>query len=372
MIPVNEPLIADNAFKYVNDCLKTGWISSAGKYIDLFENKFAKFCGCKYGLTCSNGTAALHLALETLGIGPNDEVIIPTLTMIATAFAVCYTGAKPVLIDSDKDTYNINCKLIEGKITSKTKAIIPVHLYGHPVDMDPLIKIAKKHHLYVIEDAAEIHGGRYKGKPAGSLGDIGCFSFYANKIITTGEGGMIVTNNKKIFERAKLIKDLAHSPKKRFLHTRIAYNYRLTNLQAALGLAQLEQVKKYIKIKRLMAKKYFQGLKDIKGLVLPIEKDYAYNVYWMYAILIKEKEFGCDAQTLRNKLLNEGVDTRAFFIPMHQQPALLKRNLFKGQRYPVAQRLSLEGLYLPSGLAIKNSQIDIVIRKIKKISKSLA
>lgn len=370
MIPVNEPLIAKKAFTYINDCLKTGWISSAGQYINKFEKKFSQFCGCKYGVSCTNGTAALHLALASLGIGKNDEVIIPALTMIATAFAVCYTGAKPVLVDSEPDTYNLDWRQLEDKITSKTKAIIPVHLYGHPVQMSPIIKLAKKYHLKIIEDAAEIHGGKYKGKPAGSLGDVGCFSFYANKIVTCGEGGMIVTNNKKIYEQALTLKDLAHSPKKRFYHTRLAYNYRLTNLQAALGLAQLECIKKFIKTKRWMADLYNKGLRNIKGITLPLEKKYAFNVYWMYAILINKNQFGCDAQTLRKKLLEEEVDTRAFFIPMHLQPALLKMNLFKNEHYPVAERLSNEGLYLPSGLAITGQQIKKVIQSINKIQKS--
>lgn len=372
MIPVNQPLIAKNASKYVLNCLKTGWISSVGQYINKFEEEFSRFCNCQYGVSCTNGTAAIHLALESLGIGKDDEVIIPTFTMVATAFAVTYTGAKPVLVDCEKDTYNINPQLIEEKITPHTKAILPVHIYGHPVDIDPILKLAKKYNLYVIEDAAEIHGGKYKNKPAGSLGDIGCFSFYANKIVTTGEGGMIVTNNKRIYEKARQIKDLCHSPKKRFLHTDIGFNYRMTNLQAALGLAQLEEVKKYIKIKRRMAKKYNEGLKNIKGLILPVEKDYAFNVYWMYAVLVDEKKFGITAPKLRQKLYEEGVDTRAFFIPMHQQPVFKKMGLFKSEKYPVADYVAKRGIYLPSGLALTNKQINQVIYAIIKIKKSLS
>ncbi|PIS09482.1 aminotransferase DegT [Candidatus Beckwithbacteria bacterium CG10_big_fil_rev_8_21_14_0_10_34_10] len=367
MIPVNQPLISKNAKKYVLDCLKTGWVSSAGKYIDRFENKFAKFCQSKYGVSCTSGTAALHLALETLGICREDEVIIPSLTMMATALAVYYTGAKPILIDSESDTYNINPSLIEKKITSKTKAIIPVHLYGHPVNMDPILKIARKYKLKVVEDAAEIHGGKYKGKMAGSLGDIGCFSFYANKIITTGEGGMIVTNSKKIFEKAKRLKNLSHSPKKRFLHNEIGFNYRMTNLQAALGLAQLEEVKKYLRIKRWLAGKYSQGLKNINGLILPQEKNYAFNVYWMYTVLVNEKEFGLKTDELRRKLLKLGVDTRSFFIPIHKQPVFRKLGWYKNEKYPVAEKLTKTGFYLPSGLAISESQLNQVIKAFKTI-----
>lgn len=372
MIPVNKPLIAKNAQKYVLDCLKTGWISSAGQYIEKFEKKFAKFCGCKYALSCTNGTSALHLALEALDIKEGDEVIIPTLTMIASAFAVCYCGAKPILVDCKKDTYNLDPALIEKKITSKTKAIMPVHLYGHAVNMDPLLKLARKYNLYVVEDAAEGHGGRYKEKPLGSLGDIGCFSFYANKIVTCGEGGMIVTNNKKIYQKAKMIKDLAHSPKKRFFHLRLGFNYRMTNLQAALGLAQLEEVKKYIKIKRWMAKKYNQGLAKVEGLILPVEKDYAFNVYWMYAVLVDEKEFGMSCQQLRKKLSQEGIDTRAFFIPVHKQPVFQKMGWYKKEKYPVAETVSQMGCYLPSGLAITPKQIDQVVEKIIKIKKAVS
>lgn len=372
MIPVNQPLIAKNASKYVLDCLETGWISSAGKYIQEFEEKFADFCACKYGVSCTNGTAAIHLALAALGITKGDEVIIPTLTMAATAFAVVYTGAQPVLVDCEKDTYNIDPKLIESKITAKTKAILPVHLYGHAADMDPILKLAKKYKLFVVEDAAEIHGGRYKNKMAGGLGDIGCFSFYGNKIVTTGEGGMIVTNDKKLYDKAKRLKDLSHSPKKRFLHDQMGFNYRMTNLQAALGLAQLEEVKKYLKIKHWMAKKYYEGLKNIKGLILPIEKDYAFNVYWMYAVLVNEKEFGINAQTFRKKLFDKGVDTRDFFIPMHKQPVFLNMDLFKGEKYPVADYVSKRGLYLPSGLALTNEQINKVIQAIVDIKKNIS
>ncbi len=238
--------------------------------------------------------------------------------------------------------------------------------------MDPILKLAKKYKLFVVEDAAEIHGGRYKNKMAGSLGDIGCFSFYGNKIVTTGEGGMIVTNDKKLYDKAKRLKDLSHSPKKRFLHDQIGFNYRMTNLQAALGLAQLEEVKKYLKIKRWMAKKYYEGLKNIKGLILPIEKDYAFNVYWMYAVLVREKEFGINSQVLRKKLFDKGIDTRDFFIPMHKQPVFLNMGLFKGEKYPVADYVSKRGFYLPSGLALTNEQINKVIQAIIDIKKNIS
>lgn len=366
-IPVNEPLLGKKELEYVTDCVKTGWISSKGSYINKFEEKFAKVCDVKYGVSTTNGTTALHLALIALGIGKGDEVIMPTFTMIATAYAVLYTGAKPVFVDSEDRTWNMDVTKIGKVISKKTKAILPVHIYGHPVDMDPVRKIAKKHGLYVIEDAAEAHGAEYKGKKCGSLGDIGCFSFYGNKIITTGEGGMVVTNNKKIAERAELLKDLAHSPGKRFLHTDLAYNYRMTNMQAAVGLAQVEQIKKFISKKRQIARSYKKHLKGIKGIRLPIEEKWAKNVYWMYSVLV-EDDFGLTRDVLMAELKKEGVGTRAFFVPMHRQPVIMKgKMLDKKAKYPVSEYISERGLYLPTGMALTEKDIVTVCNKVKNI-----
>ncbi|OGG24489.1 aminotransferase DegT [Candidatus Gottesmanbacteria bacterium RIFCSPLOWO2_01_FULL_43_11b] len=367
MIPVNQPLIAKNALKYVSDCIKTGWISSAGSYITKFEEAFAKFIGVKYAITTTNGTTALHLALATLGTGPGDEVIVPDHTMFACADAICYTGAKPVVVDVERDTWNIDVKKIERKITKHTKVIIPVHIYGHPVDMDPLISLAKKYKLAVVEDAAEAHGALYKGKMVGSFGKINCFSFYANKIVTTGEGGMVVTDDEKLATRARMLKDLAHSPKRRFLHEEIAFNYRLTNLQAALGLAQLEEVDKFIEKKLWMADLYNRLLSDIEGISLPPKKPWARNVYWMYSILI-EPSFGISRDELMDKLKKKGIDTRTFFIPLHCQPALRKYHL-GNERFPVSDEISRRGLYLPSGLAITKKQIEMVSYAIHEITR---
>lgn len=368
MIPVNRPLIAKKALQYITDCLKTGWISSSGQYVSQFEEKFAKFLGVKYALTTTSGTTALHLALTTLDIGPGDEVILPTLTMAACPMSILYTGAKPVLVDSEPETYNLNIQQIQEKITQKTKAIMIVHLYGHPVDITPILQIAKKYHLKIIEDAAEAHGTEYKGRKVGTFGDINCFSFYANKIITTGEGGMVVTNSKRLYQRAKALKDLAHSPKERFLHTAVGFNYRMTNLQAALGLAQLEKIKNYIKLKRKMARIYHLKLKNIRGLKLPIEKKWAKNVYWMYSVLV-EKEFPLTRNQFVAKLAKNNIETRNFFIPVHQQPAFRKLGLFKKERYPVAEKLSKTGLYLPSGLGNTKKEIKKVCQVIKRIVK---
>jgi perosamine synthetase len=366
-IPVNEPVISKNALKYVTDCIKSGWISSAGIYLKEFEEKFAKFLGVKHAITTTNGTTSLHLAVASLNIKKGDEVILPDHTMISSAAAIVYTGATPVLVDVERDSWNMDINQIESKITKRTKAIMPVHIYGHSVDMDPVIALAKKYHLYIIEDAAESTGATYKGKLTGTIGDIGCFSFYANKIITTGEGGMMVTNNDKIAAHARLLKDMAHSPEKRFFHKEIGFNFRMTNLQAALGVAQLEEVKKYIQKKRWMAALYNKELSKIKGLTLPIEHNWAKNVYWMYGILV-EKEFGISRDEFMKRLLQKGIDTRTFFIPMHRQPALKKLGLFKKEKYPVSDEISRRGLYLPSGLAITKKQIEMVCKVIKNIS----
>ncbi len=375
MIPVNEPLLGKDEFNKVAVCLRTNWISSQGSYLNEFEEKFAHFCGLNYGISTTSGTTALHLALAALGVGPGDEILIPTFTMAATAFAVCYCGATPVFFDSDPETYNINLERVsvylrnqEKRGRIKVKAILPVHLYGHPVDMEPLLEMADRYSLHIIEDAAEAHGAEYKGKKCGSFGAFGCFSFYANKIITTGEGGMVVTDDPRLADKARRLKDLAHSPGKRFLHTEVGFNYRMTNLQAALGVAQLKRINSHIKKKRWMAKEYEKGLKDIPGLRLPIEKPWAKSVYWMYAILV-EKEFGCSRDQLMNRLKKRGVDTRSFFVPMHQQP-VFAGGRFKAKQFgpfPVAEKLSEQGFYLPSGLTISQDQIQFISRQIKKL-----
>jgi len=366
MIPVCEPFLGENETKYVTDCLKTNWISSRGNYIEEFEREFANYCGCKYGVSTTSGTTALHLALASLGIGSEDEVIVPTFTMISTAFAVVYTSAKPVLVDAELDTWNMDAARIEEKITGNTKVILPVHIYGHPCDMDPVMEIAKKYNLYVVEDAAEAHGAEYKGRKVGGIGHVNCFSFYANKIITTGEGGIVVTNDKRIAEKARSLKDLAHSKEKRFLHTDVAFNYRMTNLQAAIGLAQFEKIDEFVGKRRAHAYLYNSLLKDIEGIGLPPEKKWAKNVYWMYSIVIQD-EFGISRDELMEKLKEKGIETRTFFIPVHQQPVFTDMNLFAGESYPVAEELSQKGLYLPSSSGLTTEQIEYICRTIKEI-----
>lgn len=372
MIPVSEPLFGKNASKYLLECLKTGWVSSRGTFVERFENAFAKFIGTKYAVACTNGTHALHLSLAALNIGPGDEVIVPTMTMVATVMPIIYLGAKPVLVDSEKVTGNIDVNLIEKKITRKTKAIIPVHLHGHPVDMDKLLILAKKYHLKIIEDAAEAHGAKYyssshkKWQKVGSIGDFGCFSFYANKIITSGEGGMVTTNDKKMYERLKQLRNFFHSKKRHFYHEEISFAYRMSNLQAALGLANLENAKNFIAKKITIAKIYTKSLNSLNSITLPFQKTYAKNVYWHYAVIMNEKS-NFTRDKLAILLTNKGIETRNFFIPMHLQPAFVKMGLFKNEHFPVAEKLAKNGLCLPSGLALTKIQQNFVCHTLKKI-----
>ena len=369
MIPVCAPLLGDKELAYMTDCMKTNWISSKGKYIDKFERGFAEYCNCKYGVTTTNGTAAIHLALASIGLEKGDEVIVPAFTMMGSVFPIIYCGARPVFVDAEHETLNMDVNQIEEKITDKTRAIIPVHIYGHPCDMDKIMKLANDYGLFVVEDAAEAHGAEYFGKRIGGIGHVGCFSFYANKIITCGEGGMMITNDEKVAEKARLLKDLAF-PKgdRRYLHSELGYNYRMTNIQAAIGLAQLERINEFVEMRRRNAKLYNQFLADIDGIKLPPEKDWAKNVYWMYSILI-EPEFGVNRDQLITMLRDKQVETRPFFIPMDKQPVLHNLGLVTGDSYPVAADLSEKGMYLPSGSGLTSEEIRYVCDAIKEIAK---
>ncbi|HBY99538.1 MAG TPA: aminotransferase DegT, partial [Chloroflexi bacterium] len=356
IIPVCEPTLNGNEIKYVLECLESNWISSAGKFIPKFEQQFAARCGCHYGVAVANGTVALHLALATLGLGPGDEVIIPTFTMIATINAVAYTGATPVLVDSELDTWNMDVDQVAARITSRTRAIVLVHTYGHPVWMDPLWELANKHDLAIIEDAAEAHGAEYKGRPVGSLGHCAAFSFYANKIITTGEGGMITTNDERIYKLARNLRDHAFSEERHFWHKYLGYNYRMTNLQAAVGLAQVEQMDTFVVNRRRNAERYTHALKELPGLETPPEAHWARNVFWMYGLRVNENEFGMNRDALRAYLADRGIETRTFFIPMHLQPIYYER--YGHERHPRAELLCKTGFYLPSSSSLTNDQID--------------
>lgn len=366
-IPVNQPLLNGNEKKYLLDCIKTGWISSEGPFISEFENKFAKKVGRKYGIAVCNGSAALEIAVAALNIGKGDEVIIPAFTIISCAAAVVRAGAKPVLVDSDPFTWNMDVAQIKAKITPKTKAIVVVHIYGLPTDMDPVLSLAKKYKLKIIEDAAEAHGLTYKGRPCGSFGDISIFSFYPNKLVTTGEGGMVLTNDKKLADRCRSLRNLCFMPERRFIHEELGWNMRMTNMQAALGLAQLERYGEFIIKKREMGKTYTKLLKNVDGIQLPqITTSYAENIYWVYGLVLDEKiSFGGDEAMRR--LAEKGVGTRPFFWPMHEQPVFRKMGLFKGERYPVTERLARRGFYIPSGLALTDMQIHKVVKAVEEI-----
>lgn len=365
-IPVNEPSLDETAFKYVEECLRTGWISSSGKFIQAFEQQWAAYCGRSYGIAVCNGTAALEAAMACLDLQPGDEVIIPTFTIISCALAVVQTGATPVLVDCDPRTWCMDVRQVAEKISPRTRAIMPVHIYGHPVDMQPILELAEKHGLSIIEDAAEAHGAEYKGKKAGSFGDMSCFSFYANKIITTGEGGMVLTNSAVLAERLRAQRNLCFKEGRRFFHTELGHNYRMTNLQAAIGLSQLETIEQRIQHKRWMAQRYSEQLKDIPELQLPVEEPWARQVYWMYAIVLDESS-GMDAAQLAQQLTALGIETRPFFLGMHEQPVFHQRGLFVNERYPVAERIARQGLYLPSGATLTQEQIDQVCSAIRKV-----
>lgn len=367
MIPVNEPLLEGNEKKYLLECIETGWISSEGPFIKEFEQKFSDRVDRKHGIAVTSGTAALDVAVEALGIGVGDEVIMPTFTIISCIGQIIRAGAKPVLVDSDPVTWNMDIEQIEAKITSKTKAIMVVHIYGLPVDMDPVLEIAACHGLKVIEDAAQMHGQIYKGKPCGSFGDISIFSFYPNKHITTGEGGMVVTNSDQLAEDCRSLRNLCFQPEKRFVHERLGWNFRMTNIQAALGLAQLEQLDKFVRLKRYMGNSYNELLSGLTNVVLPLTKtDYAENIYWVYGLLL-DNEFKLDAKAAMQHLADKGIATRPFFCPMHMQPVLLRMGLFVGEKYPVAERLYRKGFYIPSGMSLSREQIEISAEMVKEV-----
>ena len=367
-VPVNEPYFFGNEKKYLLKCIRDGFISSVGQYVKEFERKFAKRLNRKFAISVSNGTAALQLAFESLNIKKEEEVILPSFTIISCILPIIRCGAIPILIDSDPITWNMDVKKIEDKITSKTRAIVAPHIYGLPIDMDPLLKIAKKYKLKVIEDAAEVLGLKYKNKECGSFGDVSTFSFYANKHITTGEGGMIVTNNKEIYERCKSLRNICFDEKRRFVHYELGWNYRFTNLQAAVGLAQLEKLNHVIVKKRKIGKIYNKELSNIEMFYTPLdEQEYAKNIYWVYGLVLKRNS-NISLSTFMKKLMKEGVETRNFFWPLHQQPILKKMGFFKKIKLPVAEYLGRNGLYLPTGLSLTVSQQKFVINKIKKIT----
>jgi perosamine synthetase len=368
MIPVNEPLLNGNEKKYLEECIDTGWISSEGPFVKKLEDNFAKITNRKYGIAVSNGSVALDLAIAVLGIGEEDEVIMPTFTIISCAAAIVRAGAIPVLVDVDSITWNMDVSVIESKITPRTKAIMVVHIYGLPVEMDIVMALAEKYKLKVIEDAAELIGQTYKGVPCGSFGDISTFSFYPNKHITTGEGGMVLVNDDELAKKCREYRNLCFIPPRRFIHEALGWNFRMTNLQAALGVAQLERLDEFVVKKRVIGNWYNTLLNDLKDFIQLsiVSTDYAENIYWVYSIVLKDTVL-FDALEAMNRLAKLGVATRPFFYPMHLQPVFKKMGLFENEQYPVAENIAERGFYLPSGLALTENQAIEVANKLKQI-----
>ena len=365
-IPVNEPVIGEREKQLVMECLTSGWISSEGPFVSQFEEAFSRRVGRQHGIACSNGSAALDIALAALKLGPGDEVILPTFTIISCAASIVRAGATPVVVDADPETWNMVPEQVAAAITPRTAAIMAVHIYGLPVDIDPILELADSHGLAVIEDAVMI-GGTYKGRFCGSFGTISTFSFYPNKHITTGEGGMVVTNDPALADRCRSLRNLCFQPKQRFVHEELGWNYRITNLQAALGLAQLERLDVSIQKKKMIGNKYSELFSTCKGIRLPVPRvDYAENIYWVFGLVLGELA-SCDAADVMQVLASLGIGCRPFFYPMHLQPVLREMGLFTNQSFPVSEYLCSRGFYIPSGLAMSNDQIMRTAELVTKV-----
>jgi perosamine synthetase len=361
-IPVAAPVLAGREKEYVADCMESGWISSSGKYVELFETAFAEFCGVRHAITCCNGTAALHLALVALGVGQGDEVIVPTLTFVATANAVTYCGAQPIFVDSEPETWNLDPAQVEAKITPRTKGIIPVHLYGHPAEMDALRRIARRHGLFLLEDAAEAHGALYKGRRAGALGDVAAFSFYGNKIIATGEGGMVVTDDDALAARVRLLRGQGMDAELRYWFPVIGYNYRMMNIPAAIGLAQLEQAEWHMRRRREVANTYLQLLRDVPGLRWQAENERARHAYWMFTVILGD-EIPAKRDEVMRRLGERGIETRPVFYPLHILPPY--REAARDGEFPVADGLAWRGISLPTWAGLSDDNLNYVCEQLR-------
>ena len=366
-ISVNEPLLDGNEKKYLAECIDTGWISSEGPFVQRLEEGMAQRVGRKYGIAVCNGSAALDVAVTALNLGPGDEVILPTFTIISCAAAIVRAGATPVLVDSCPHTWNMDIDQVAAKITPRTKAIMVVHIYGLPVDMNPILELAEKHGLKIIEDAAQMHGQTYNGRPCGSFGDVSTFSFYPNKHVTTGEGGMLLADDPMLAERCRSLRNLCFQ-KKRFVHEELGWNFRMSNVQAAIGVAQLERLDNFIERKRYIGRRYNELLNDVQGLQLPLPAtDYAENIYWVYGLVLKD-HVPFEAEKAMVRLSAQGIATRPFFWPMHEQPVFKRMGLFSDLQCPIAERLAQRGFYLPSGLGLTEVQIESVASKLKGLA----
>lgn len=370
MIPVNEPLLGERELAYVTDAIQSGWVSSAGSYLERFESAWATECEREHGIAVSNGTAALQLAVACFGFPAGSEIIMPSFSIISCALAAIYNHCVPVLVDCDPQTFCMDVSQVESKITDKTKAIMPVHIYGHPVEMEPLLGLVDRRGLAVIEDAAEAHGavcsvsGRWRR--CGSFGDVSTFSFYGNKLVTTGEGGMLVTDDDALATTARSLRNLAFIPERRFVHEELGFNFRMTNVQAALGLAQVERFDEIVTKKRWIAERYRAYLHSVSYLRLPQEMEWGRSVYWMYAVLLDENA-PFDAADFAMRLRERGVDTRPFFVGLHQQPVLRARGITTGEKFPVTEAIGRRGLYLPSGLTLSEDDIQEVASAVREV-----
>jgi perosamine synthetase len=354
-IPISKPALIGNELKYVMDCVETSWISSLGSYVTAFEESFAEFCGTEHAVTCSNGTTALHLALLALGVKPGDEVIVPTLTYVATANAVAYCGANPVFVDSEPETWNMDPAQIEALITPRTKGIIVVHLFGHPVDMDPIMEIARRRNLFVLEDAAESPGAEYKGRRVGSIGDAATFSFFGNKIITTGEGGMVTTNDRALAAEVARLKNHGMDPQRKYWFSTVGFNYRLTNVAAAIGLAQLEKMDWHLEQRQMIANWYRECLADIPGITWQCEKEYARHVWWLFTAVLDE-DIPLSRFELLDRLKARGIEGRQIVFPITQLPPYME----SAGRFPVADRVVDRGVHLPTWSGLTQSDVRLI------------
>lgn len=371
-LPVCAPALDGNEERYLLEALRSGWISSAGACVGRFEEGFAAYCGRRFGVATSSGTTALHVALRAVGVGPGDEVVLPDFTMAACLFAVLYCGATPVFVDAEPDTWTLDASRLEAALTPRTRAVMPVHIYGHPCDMDAVLGIAASRGLAVIEDAAEAHGATHRGRRCGSFGTLSAFSFFANKIVTTGEGGMVLADDPALADRCRSLRNLCFplSGSRDYVHDDVGYNYRLTNLQAAVGVAQLERIDELVARRVAVARHYGERLAAVPGLQLPVERPGARNVFWMYGVVVDARRYGRDRDALAAALRERGIDTRPFFRPLHSQPALAKAGLAAGGNFPVAERLAAGGLYLPTGPRITPEQVDRVCDAVEEIGRA--
>jgi perosamine synthetase len=366
-IPVSEPLLDGNEERYLAECVRTGWISSEGPFVRRLEEEFAARVGRRHGVAVANGSVALDVAVASLGIGPGDEVILPSFTIISCAAAIVRAGATPVLVDCEPDTWNATAERMAARITPRTRALLVVHIYGLPVDMDPVLELAQRYGLSVIEDAAEMHGQNYKGRPCGSFGDISTFSFYPNKLVTTGEGGIVLTDDGALAERCRGLRNLCFQPGKRFVHEELGWNFRLSNLQAAVGVAQLERLDEFVARKRRIGAAYQELLHGVNGIELPLARTaYTENIYWVFGVVLDDG-VPLDAAKAMKALAVRGVGTRPFFWPMHEQPVFRRMGLFAGEAHPNAERLARRGFYLPSGVALTEQQIDVVSAAVREL-----